>query len=445
VPAILQRAVSVWACSTWLWLATAGDPLVTVAQRDRFRSARASRTCDVSADGRFVAFESWVGLVPADEDQRADIYVLDRTNGHVTLESMDLDAYTDNSHPRISGDGRYVVFEARTLQNEPRVDVILRDRSRSDTRSLTGHIAKGSAHAWSRGPDISDDGRVVAFSSAATTLTDGVDANGPREDVYVIDVASGALRRASVTSSGIQPAAGNSIVPTLSADGRWVAFASTAPLDVNSQGRQDIESTVRQVFLRDMAGGTTTLVSRPRRGAPPNNDSSLPSVSGDGRYIAFASNASNLDLGKGQDQNRGSDVFLFDRDTNAITKVSRGADGSEPNGASANPAMSADGRFIAFQSDASNLVCSGRCARADEDINLIWDVVVFDRTTGKAVRVSEDELGAWMEWSVGPSIDGSGRVVAFSSRHPMDAADRLDDADLFVRLLTPPALTRRVP
>jgi Tol biopolymer transport system component len=441
--ALTQRTVGVWACSTWLWLAAPGDPLVTIAQRDRFRSARAVRTCDVSADGRFVAFESWASLVAADDDQRADVYVLDRTNGHVTLETADLDPGADGSHPRISGDGRYVVFEARSL-DDPRVDIVLRDRVNGLTRVLTGHITESAAFAWSRNPDISGDGRVVAFSSAATTLTGGVDANGAREDVYAMEVASGAVRRVSVTSSGAQLATGNSILPTLSTDGRWIAFASTAALEVTSPAARPAESPVRQVFLRDTLRGTTTLVSRPRRGTRPNGESSLPSISGDGRYIAFVSSASDLD-DDAEDENRGADVFVFDRESSAIAKVSRAADGSGPNGVSANPTISGDGRFIAFQSDAGNLACSGRCTRAQEDINLLWDVFVFDRTTARTVRVSEDELGGWMEWSIGPSIDNSGRVVAFSSRHPMHADDRLDDMDLFVRLLMLPTLTRRAP
>jgi Tol biopolymer transport system component len=441
--AILLGALGACACGLELWLVAAGTSVVTVAQRDRFRSARAPRTCDVSADGRFVAFESFAPLAPADGDQMADVYVLDRAHGHVTLESLDIPAGGEAAHPRISGDGRFIVFEVRDMDRGPRSDIVLRDRVAATTRSLTSHVSPGDFFAWSRNPDISDSGQVVAFSSAATTLIDGVDANGAHEDVYVIEIGSGNVRRASVTTSGLQPSAGSSIVPSLSADGRWVAFSSTAPLDSGVSRRLDVESRVRRVFLRDLTRGATHLVSRPRRGPSPDGDSSLPSVSGDGRFVAFTSDASNLDGGEGS--NRGADVFLFDRESGRISRVSRAADGSAASGASANSSISSDARFIAFQSTAGNLACSERCSRVQEDINLLWDVFVFDRTTGITVRASDDELGGWMEVSVAPSLDGSGRVVAFSSRHPTDDGDRADDLDLFVRLLAPPPLTGNAP
>ena len=99
------------------WLATSSET-ITVAQRDRFRSARAQRSADVSADGRSVAFESLARLVPADTDERADIYVLDRSSGRVTLESATPDDDFEHTAPRISGDGRYVVFEVRAGRSE---------------------------------------------------------------------------------------------------------------------------------------------------------------------------------------------------------------------------------------------------------------------------------------------------------------------------------------
>ena len=427
-------------------LATGSPALVTVAQRDGFRSVRAPRTTDVSADGRLVAFESLVRLVPADTDDSRDIYVLDRTTRLVTLESEGPGDGTEHSHPRISGDGRYVVFESRPphVMNTPRADIVLRDRIAGTSRGLTTTALNQNPYGWSRDPDISDDGRVVAFSSAATTLTDGPDVNGAGEDIYLVQVASGTISRASVTSAGVQPDRGESILPSLSADGRWVAFASTAPLDdAPLPAGSNLDKRPRQVYLRDAIGGRTTRVSRAANGGQPNGTSWLPTLSADGRRVAFASDASNL---LDDDDNRASDVFLYDREADAITWVSRAVDGSSAGGESTGPVISGNGRFIAFQSDAANLVCARRCSEHADDINLLWDTFLFDSASGVIVRTSEDELGGWMEPSAGPALDATGQVVAFSSRHPVDAADRAGDFDLFVRALTPPPIiTRRTP
>jgi hypothetical protein len=197
------------------------------------------------------------------------------------------------------------------------------------------------------------------------------------------------------------------------------------------------------VYLRDVIGGRTTRVTRAASGGLPNGTSWLPSVSADGRRLAFVSDASNL---LADDHNRASDVFLYDRDADALTWVSRAADGSSAGGESTGPVISGNGLFVAFQSDAANLACAKRCSEHAADINLLWDTFLFDSTSGVIVRTSEDELGGWMEPSAGPALDRTGQVVAFSSRHPVDAADRGDDFDLFVRALTPPpVITRKSP
>ena len=176
---------------------------------------------------------------------------------------------------------------------------------------------------------------------------------------------------------------------------------------------------VRNVFVRDLARGTTRRISRTNRGDP-NAPSYLPAISEDGRWIAFVSNATDLVTG---DENELSDVFLHDLHTSKTSLVTRSASGEPANGASSRPAISANGQYVAFESDASNLVCSRRCLARDLDINLLFDVFAFDRssrviTPGSArIRVSPDEP------SGSPAIDGPGNVIAFSSRRPTDDRD----------------------
>ncbi|HET7219964.1 MAG TPA: hypothetical protein VFJ02_18030, partial [Vicinamibacterales bacterium] len=130
------------------WTANDGK-LLTIEQRDPLRSARAQRTVDISANGRYVAFESWARLVAADVDDAPDIYVFDRETGRVTLESDGL-GDSENSHPRISGDGQRVVFEVRASERQQsRVDIAFRDRAAATIRVLTGE-AHGSPFDWSR-------------------------------------------------------------------------------------------------------------------------------------------------------------------------------------------------------------------------------------------------------------------------------------------------------
>jgi hypothetical protein len=121
-------------------------------------------------------------------------------------------------------------------------------------------------------------------------------------------------------------------------------------------------------------------------------------------------------------------VHVVTVDTGHVELISRNEEGRAANGRSANPALSGDGRLVAFQSDASNLVAPGRA----EDFNLLSDVFLFDRTTGGMRRVSTDDHNCWLEPSSRPAIDASASVVAFSSKHPTGSADIRSDFDLYV-------------
>ena len=409
---------------------------LTVPQRDATRLPTSVPSASVSGDGRYVAFSSYVGLSAADEDSLADIYVLDRTSTTVTLESLLVDGRplnSDCSRPSISADGRYVTFETVVADDPVRsvADVVLRDRVENTTRRITLGPGGALSNGWSGQAVIAANASAVVFASSATNLTPGSDLNGSQPDIYRFDMGTSLIERISVDSRGAQQP-GGSLMPSVNGDGRYIAFSSTAALanPRNDRSEQTGHPGRRPtVYLRDTRTGQTTLVG----GAAelPDDASTMPVVSADGRSIAFASRAANL---VARDRNRSSDVFLYDIDTGVVALVSRSLGGGAANGASLSPAMSADGRVIAFQSDASDLACARNCTPGLEDINLLPDVFVFNRETGRISRVSLDRSGTWMEESGAPAIDASGAVVAFSSRHPISARDVSNDFDLFVRV-----------
>jgi Tol biopolymer transport system component len=189
------------------------------------------------------------------------------------------------------------------------------------------------------------------------------------------------------------------------------------------------------VYLRDTQRGTTIRVSVASGGGLPNGSSYDASVSADGRYVAFVSDATNLV--KMRDANHAPDVFVRDTLHDVTELVSRRISGGTANGPSTQPQISADGTIVVFQSDASDLVCGARCAAADRDINLVTDIFAVDRGSGAVRRISRGSA-PWMEPSVGPATDASGTVVAFSSRHPRSASDDTEDFDLFVWSPRPP-------
>ena len=299
---MLRASASVGITAMGLLLGTqvqAPAVLMTLEQGDRWRSS-VSASASVSADGRYVAVMSYARLVPADTNDRADIYVLDRLSGRTALESLKADGRPlngDSGHPRLSANGRYLVFHTvlGTNAGSPSMaDVVYRDRDRDVSTRIRGDT-EGSSAEWTGDPAISDDGQLVVFRSTVTDLVAGRDENGSRDDVYEWVPATRALRRISVDSRGIQSAIGSSFAPSVSGDGRWVAFTSTADLDgiaggEPSQGRRSQTAPTAQVFVRDRELGTTRRVSV--GGAGPLDGASFDAaISRDGRFIALTSDA----------------------------------------------------------------------------------------------------------------------------------------------------------
>lgn len=268
-------------------------------------------------------------------------------------------------------------------------------------------------------PSISANGRFVAFTSRASNLV-ADDTNGT-EDVFVRDLQAGTTERVSVSSSGRQGDHA-SFNRSISPDGRYVAFQSGADTlvdgDTNTLFNQDI-------FVRDRATGTTTRVSVDSDGNESNGFSDSPAISADGRFVAFESKASNL---VPNDTNRcpdpanctdGVDVFVHDMQTGVTERVSVDSDGGQANDDSGGPAISADGRYVAFSSSATNLVADDTNVCVDEGSYPCPDAFVHDRQTGVTERVSVANDGSQADGSSGAaSMSDDGRFVLFSSTAP---------------------------
>lgn len=315
----------------------------------------------------------------------------------------------------VSGDGRHVAFpsEADNLvagdANETS-DVFVRDRKAQTTERVSVGPGGVEGDGYSNNiPAISRDGRFVAFTSAASNLV-ADDRNGSY-DVFVRDRHARATYRVSVASDG-REGVGDSYDPSLSADGRTVIFYSSATNLVAN----DTNGTL-DVFLHDLRTRETERVSVGAGGKQANRYSYPGGISADGRYVGFWSAASNLVPG---DTNREPDVFVRDRELGRTERVSVGPRGRQGDKTSYVGALSADGRLVAFHSDATNLV--------PDDTNKNTDVFVHDRKTKKTRRISVGSGGAQGDnYSVVYShsvFSADGRYVVFES-----AAENLVPSD----------------
>ena len=312
-----------------------------------------SKSPSVSADGSVVAFESSASnLVPGDTNGASDVFVRDRASGRTTLVSVDSAGAQGNEGsftPSISADGRYVAFasDATALvdgDHNRAEDVFVHDRRTGKTVkvSVASDGRPGNGNSYS--PAISADGRFVAFASEATNLVRG-DTNGAT-DVFVHDLGSGRTIRVSVASNGAQ-AEGDAFTPSISGDGRYVAFMSDA-----GNLRAGDGNGASDVFVHDGETGRTVLVSRPSGGHPSDRGSFEPSLSVDGRSVAFVTDGALA----ADDTNNTEDIYLADVSGGSVRRVSLASDGSGANGPSLGPSVNGNGTVVAFESLASNLV-----------------------------------------------------------------------------------------
>ena len=450
----------------------------------------------VSDDGRYVALVSKDSrFLPETEDTNLveDVFLIDRQKTRFRAERVSVSTVNEqangasNGKIAISGDGRYIAFSSVATNLVPndlnaKRDVFVRDRDplggSPDTKRASISSTQVEGNGDSAWPSISDDGRYVAFESVATNLV-ASDTNG-QSDVFVRDFLLAVTDRASV-SSVLGQAKGASNRPSMAADGRAVAFSSTAndlvPFDWNAK---------RDIFVRDRIERRTYIASRTTfGGVAENGDSDNPSLAGDGLTVAFDSLANNLvtnpDDSNGlsdvflrriysmpervsadtlgvqgstdanraavsrdgrfvafhtrhafdpNDTNNDGDVYVRDRYNDSLERVSISNTGAEPNGGSRFAAMSGDGRYVAFVSSATNLITE------TVDDNGQTDIYIRDRLAGRTYLVSQNNAGEIARGGPSrfPAISDSGRFVAFqSAANNLVPGDTNNQWDIFLR------------
>jgi Tol biopolymer transport system component len=328
----------------------------------------------------------------------------DRLTGAITLVSVATSGGgTDDSFdPTISADGRYVVFQSFASNlvdgdaNGER-DVFLRDTVQNTTIRVSVSDDESEANSSSRG-SISANGKYVAFQSYASNLVAG-DTNGD-DDIFVRDLTAGTTVRVTVNSDEVQLDSQGAKNPVVSDDGRYIAYESKSPELVanDTNGKEDI-------FLRDQVAGTTVRLSVGPNGEEADGPSYEVSMSSDGKYVAFESNATNL---VANDTNGARDIFVRNMTTGTTTLVSRSTEGVIGDGASDDVHISDNGKYLVFESDATNLVAG--------DTNTQQDAFLHHRITGVTTRVSINSSGVEGNCSSdNPAVSNTGGDVAFQS------------------------------
>ncbi|HEV2846774.1 MAG TPA: hypothetical protein VG477_18105 [Thermoanaerobaculia bacterium] len=357
----------------------------------------------MSADGRYLTFASdATDLAPGTSDGHS-VFLFDRVTAAVTLVSRVTETIFSNvsQAPKVSGDGRFIVFWSVF----PSSGIFLYDRSSGATALITEDVS-------SRDPVVSANGGFVVYSSGASNVVPK-DFN-EAEDLFVYTTATqsstAVTLRAPEMPSLTPPLA--SAARAISADGRYVVFESAAS-DLIA-GQLDRNQGGSDLFRFDSVTKSTLLVSRAAGSAVAtgNGESESPSISADGRFVAYVSLATDLVAGV-TEANNWEDVFLFDRVTGATTLVSRSAAGNTTaNVLSRNPVLSADGRYIAFESQATDFL------PGIEDHNSGRDVFLYERESGSIRIVSRSVTAANATGdsdSYGPVLSSDGRYIAFES------------------------------
>ncbi len=327
----------------------------------------------MSEDGRHLAFDHYASnLAPYDLNNTLDVFVRDRVNGTTELVSVALTGLSGNNFSFVHGmsrDGRFIVCQSSAY------DLVKYDTNGVADVCLLDRDPDVEGNGASSGGGVSLDGTKVVFSSVATNLVAG-DSNG-FDDVFIRDLVAGTTTRASVTTSGAQANQG-SFLPQISDDGAIVMFMSYATHLVGNDKNNRLD-----VFVRDLAAGTTGRVSVGTGGVEGNGDTQAFAMAADGQSLAFDSYSSNIVSG---DTNNSRDIFRRDRTNQTTTLISISATGVQAPFGAYDPRISQNGSFIAFNSAGKDL--------AGVEPNNSSDVFVHDVATGELKKVSVHVSGA---------------------------------------------------
>lgn len=414
-------------------LQTGALDIVSSNSNDVLGDFRSMGPAVISADGRYVAFASQAfNFAPNDNNDTQDIWRKDRLTRRLDFVSSNatgqggFDTSDVSYGTAMSADGRYVVFSSLSEHLVPNdvnndYDVFLKD-------VLTGAIERISTTSTgvnvgnrSDSPGISADGRYVVFRSSSNGLVAG-DTNGV-SDIFVRDRQLSTVSRINLNPNGTQTASGDSVLPAISADGRFVSYQSAASTLVTGD-----TNAADDVFVRDILtpGASSVRASAVNPGARVDSASSDASISRDGSVIAFASAASNLING---DTNGVSDIFVRIPASNTTTRVSVGSLGQVANAASDSPSLSGNGVWLAFRSSANNLFTG--------DANNVADIFVKNRLTEALERVSSSSAGVALAGNVlrpGTAISDDGLMVLFhAADNNLTTGDNNGREDVFLR------------
>jgi Tol biopolymer transport system component len=394
--------------------ATGSFPLLVdrVSVSSREHEARSlSEGALVSANGRYAVFASLAAnLVGGDTNRRSDVFLRDRSAGTTTRVSVDRGSHqlaTGGFSPRISSDARFIAFTS--YASRERVKFYVYDRRSGHARKAftdVGTVIDGIIN-YPELTGISDNGRFLLFDTHSRLLPR--DHGLERSSVYLRDRRRHTFALLSLTRH--ERDIGAAYQGAASASGRLIAFA-----------------TPRGVFLRDRVKHTTQHVSVSRHGHnQPSAYFETPSISAGGRYVTFTTDASNLVR---HDTNHTSDVFIRDRHNRKTIRLSVSTTGQQANDYSGISAVSAHGRYVAFNSTASNLI--GRPDHDDQD-----DIFLRDRRRHTTRCITIDRHGTVASGSMtASSLSPSGRWIGFMSESShLVSGDTNRSGDAFVAKL----------